>query len=99
MKKQLIALGAFLVLALNALPGMAACCKCQSCCPCQKMQPCCPAAPIAAPCCPAVKPCCPPVQPCCPAVKPCCPDPYACPCPAAPVQPCDRPATCDDCCD
>lgn len=100
MKKQLIALGAFAVFALGALPGMAAC-------PCQSHSflyqpaaPCCPAAPVITPCCPAqtVRPCCPAM----PMVKPCCPAPCveSCPCPAAPIQPCcDKPATCDDCCD
>lgn len=102
MKKQLIALGAFLVMALGALPSMAAC-PCHSysfqspCCP--AIKPCCPAV---TPCCPAVKPCCPAVTPCCPAVKPCCPNQCmdACPCPAAPIQEpcCDKPS-CDDCCD
>ena len=97
MKKQLIALGAFLVFALGALPSLAAC-------PCQNhsyqfqsVTPCC-AAPIMAPCCqnPCVKPCCP-----APVIAPCCPAPCAtsCPCPAAPIQtPCCE-ETCDDCCD
>lgn len=104
MKKQLIALGAFLVLALGALPSMASCpCQSQSYFQYPVATPCCPAAPVAAPCCPAVKPCCPIAKPCCPAVKPCCPDPCmeSCPCPAAPIQEpcCNKPATCDDCCD
>lgn len=102
MKKQLIALGASLVLTLGAaLPSMAAC-------PCQFMYSPCPAA--AAPCCPslAVKPCCPKpvITPCCPAIRPCCPakpcckEVMPCPCPAAPVEPCcDKTPTCDDCCD
>lgn len=108
MKKQLIAIGAFLVLAIGALPSLAAC-------PCQSYQssyytfptaPCCcgAAAPIASPCCPAVKPCCPLVKPCCEAVKPCCPSPCAksCPCGcAAPIQKpcCEEHNTCNDCCD
>lgn len=104
MKKQLIALGAFLVMGLGALPSMAAC-PCQApYSPCQTLNRCCPAAPCAVPCCPAapIMPCCPAVKPCCPApcatpccpapcgAAPCCPDP--CPCPAAPC-------THNDCCD
>jgi len=101
MKKQLIALGAFLVLALGALPSSAACsCQSQSYFP-SPAAPCC-AAPMATPCCPAIKPCCP-ATPCCPAVKPCCPAPcvQSCPCPAAPINPCcdKERETCDDCCD
>ena len=100
MKKQLIALGAFLVFALGALPSSAAC-------PCQSHSysfrttgPCCPA-PMATPCCPAA-PCCNDsmLMEFCPAAKPCCPAPCieACPCPAAPVQaPCAT--TNDDCSD
>lgn len=87
MKKQLIALGTFLVLALSAVPSFAACpcnsgyaCPCQQpACPCQKIVPCCPAAPLATPCCPSrmfVKPCCPSA---CDAMP-------SCPCPAAPIQ-------------
>lgn len=101
MKKQLIALGAFIVLGLGALPSLAACpCHFNSCarpCPCPAA-PCCPA-PVITPCCPAVRPCCPPV------VAPCCPAPCAqtlpCPCPAAPIQApcCEDRNTCDDCCD
>ena len=99
MKNQLVALGAFLVLALGALPTLAAC-------PCrfhsyqsQYVAPCC-AAPLVTPCCqtPACNSCCP-----APIIKPCCPAPCveACPCPAAPIQNpcCDQPETCDDCCD
>lgn len=88
MKKQLIALGAFLVFAFGALPGAASCHKCNSNpCPCVTAKPCCkeacpckqacpcPAAPILNPCCdnPCAKPCCP---------APC--EPVPC-CPAAPV--------------
>ena len=104
MKKQLIALGAFLVLALGALPSSAACgcgcgCQSQSYFP-NLAAPCC-AAPMATPCCPAARPCCP-AAPCCPIVKPCCPAPcvQSCPCPAAPISPCyNKCNTCDDCCD
>lgn len=97
MKKQLIALGTLLVLALGSLPSLAACpCNCDSC---HKVFPCCPAAPIAQPCCPQLKPCCPAVKPCCPAVRPCCPAPCAMPCPAAPVQDCYKKPTCNDLCD
>lgn len=88
MKKQMIALGTCLVMAVAALPSMAAC-------PCQS-NPC----PCAKPCCPKeeIKPCCPTVKPCCPKreVKPCCPKPCeAMPCPAAPIQ---EPTT-NDCSD
>lgn len=100
MKKQLIALGAFLVLALGALPGSACPCKSQSCCP--MATPCCGAAPCCAkPCCPPLNQCCP-AAPCCPAIKPCCPAPCVetCPCPAAPIEPCcEKKPTCYDCCD
>lgn len=100
MKKQLIAVGTFLVLGLGALPSLAAC-------PCASQSflysyigPRC-AAPLASPCCcPAapIRPCCPKVQPCCPAPS-CCDAPCPCPCPAAPVDPCCDKPTCNDCCD
>lgn len=107
MKKQLIALGAFLVMGLSALPSMAAC-PCQSYSssyyPSQTLNRCCPAAPCATPCCPAA-----PIMPCCPAVKPCCPSPCATPCCPAPCgaapccpDPCPCPAapcTHNDLCD
>jgi len=103
MKKQLIAMGTLLVLAISALPSSAACpCRFQSyypsqsapCCSTPVVAPCCPAAPVINSCCPAC-PCAKPACPsCCPA-KPCC-EPMSCPCPAAPIQPCN---TCDDPCD
>ena len=95
MKKQLMTLGTLLVLALGALPSLAASSyfgnyygtNINPCCPAPVAVPCCPAAPVAAPCCPVrVAPCCPTrVVPCCPAapvVKPCCPAPVIAPCPA-----------------
>ena len=105
MKKQLIALGTLLVLAIGALPGAAASYGYNSSYSSYPSStPCCPAAPLASPCCPApcAMPCpCPAapiVNPCCPpaCAEPCCPAPCAmpCPCPAAPIQP-----TCNDCCD
>ena len=102
MKKQLVALGAFLVMGIAAMPSMAAC-PCKSHC-CPAVVPCCPAAPIACPCSAPdahLEDCCPrAVQPCCPA-KPCCQEamPCPCPCPAAPVEPCCDKPTCNDCCD
>lgn len=103
MKKHLVAMGAFLVLAFGALPSIAAC-SCHKACPCecQAVQPCCPAA--------AIQPCCKEVQPCCP-TKRCCkqnpcftkypmPAPAPCGC-AAPIMPCPA-APCNtsyDCCD
>lgn len=102
MKKQLIALGALLVLAVSALPSSAACgCnRCQSfnsysapCCA-PVVSPCCPAAPVMNSCCPSACPCQKPCAPACPCVKPCCePICPACPCPAAPCN------TCNDMCD
>ena len=91
MKKQLLSLGAFLVLALGTLPGMAACCCQNNCCCPQKCEPCCP----------QVKQCCP-VQKCCPQrCVPCCPVKViapGCPCPALPIKnPCCN--TYNDCCD
>ncbi len=97
MKKQLLTLGAFLVLALGALPSLAACpCQCQGS---WQSVPCCPART----CCPATV-CCPApaIKPCCPAPV-CCPAPACCPapCPAAPCQNpcCEKANTCNDCCD
>lgn len=97
MKKQIVALGALLMLAFTSLPSLAAC-------PCRLhhhrhfVSPCCPAAPIASPCCPKVEPCCPKKV-----IMPCCPSPCAraipCPCPAAPVEPCEPKPTYNDCSD
>lgn len=92
MKKELIALGVFLALGIAALPSFAAC-PCQS----QSYQ-----YRFSKPCCPIAKPCCKTMQPCCPQVKKCCPAKCPCeamPCPAAPIEPCCKKPTCNDCCD
>lgn len=97
MKKQLLALGAFLVMGFSALPSLAGCsCQMHSYQP--MAAPCCPAAPIT--CCPAPAPCCPAPAPCCPKVVRPCPCVEAMPCPAAPIQsPCCNTPTYNDCSD